>query len=334
MLLGARCVRRARARRRAAGRGSTPAISRASASGSAGGTSAPVTPSSTSSGLPPTSVAITGRPVAIASRIVFEMPSARDGSTKQSRPRRIAGTSVRSPGSQARWATRACVEDAFDLRAQRAVADDREPHAGRRARRDGQRAHERPRQGDLVLHALEAADRAHDPQVGVVAGTAGDRGAHAVARRPEARGVDAVADAHDALARHPDRIDEVRLETLRQGDVAVDEGAIHATQQSVLPARADEIGDVPAVLAVDTDRHAGEAGGNRRLQRGQISRVNDRRPQRAEQSQQLRINLETVSVALVERVERHVVPRDPLAERGDLGERDDGMAEIARQASG
>ncbi len=59
-----------------------------------------------------------------------------------------------------------------------------------------------------------------------------------------------------------------------------------------LPARADEIGDVPAVLAVDTDRNAGEAGGNRRLERGQVARVDDRRPQRAEQSQQLRIKLE------------------------------------------
>ena len=73
----------------------------ASASGSAGGTNSPVRPASTNSGLPPTAVAITGRPLAIASKIVFEMPSASDGRTNISSPRRIAGTSRRSPGSHA-----------------------------------------------------------------------------------------------------------------------------------------------------------------------------------------------------------------------------------------
>ena len=47
---------------------------------------------------------MTGSPVAIASRIVLEMPSPSEGSTKQSRPRRMSGTSLRSPGSHARSA--------------------------------------------------------------------------------------------------------------------------------------------------------------------------------------------------------------------------------------
>ena len=52
-----------------------------------GATSCPVIPSSSSSVLPPTRVAITGSAQAIASGTVFEMPSPRDGSTKQSSPR-------------------------------------------------------------------------------------------------------------------------------------------------------------------------------------------------------------------------------------------------------
>ena len=79
-------------------------MARASASGSAGGTSSPDAPASTSSGLPPTSVAMTGKEQAMASRMVFEIPSASDGSTKQSRPRNTSGTSSRSPGSQAKSA--------------------------------------------------------------------------------------------------------------------------------------------------------------------------------------------------------------------------------------
>ena len=55
--------------------------------GVGGGTSVPVMPDSISSALPPTRVATTGSRVAIASRIVFDTPSASEGSTKQSRPR-------------------------------------------------------------------------------------------------------------------------------------------------------------------------------------------------------------------------------------------------------
>jgi hypothetical protein len=57
-------------------------------------------------------VAITGKALAIASRMVFDTPSASEGSTKQSSPRRISGTSSRSPGSHANSATPACSSSA------------------------------------------------------------------------------------------------------------------------------------------------------------------------------------------------------------------------------
>ena len=66
-------------------------------SGSRGGTSRPVSPSTTASGFPPTSHATTGSPAAIASRIALENPSSREGWTKRSEARRRSGTSVRLP---------------------------------------------------------------------------------------------------------------------------------------------------------------------------------------------------------------------------------------------
>ncbi len=62
-------------------------------------------PSATSSPLPPTAVATTGRPVAIASRTVFDIPSARDGRTNRSMARSSSGTSSRGPGIHTRSAT-------------------------------------------------------------------------------------------------------------------------------------------------------------------------------------------------------------------------------------
>ena len=52
-------------------------------------TRTPVRPSSTSSGVPPTRVAITGRPAAIASSTTFGVPSQSDVSQNWSRSRRI-----------------------------------------------------------------------------------------------------------------------------------------------------------------------------------------------------------------------------------------------------
>jgi hypothetical protein len=58
-------------------------MARAMAGASAAGTTMPDVPSATRSALAPTAVAITGRPLAIASRMVLDTPSASEGSTKQ-----------------------------------------------------------------------------------------------------------------------------------------------------------------------------------------------------------------------------------------------------------
>ena len=68
----------------------------ASTSGSTApaGTSQPLRPGSTSSGMPAMDVAITGRPRAIASMITTGSPSAKLGSTRA----RAASSSRRTPG--------------------------------------------------------------------------------------------------------------------------------------------------------------------------------------------------------------------------------------------
>ena len=71
---------------------------------------------------------MTGNPLAIASRMVFEMPSARDGSTKTSSPRMTSGTSARAPGIQVSGATPASRQDLLDLRPQRTLTDDQQAH--------------------------------------------------------------------------------------------------------------------------------------------------------------------------------------------------------------
>jgi len=62
-------------------------------------TSRPVSPSTTTSGTPPTALATTGRPAAIASRIEIGIPSESDESTKTSARASRSGTSLHSPSS-------------------------------------------------------------------------------------------------------------------------------------------------------------------------------------------------------------------------------------------
>ncbi len=69
----------------------------ASALASCGGTRMPVSPSATVSGRPPTLVATTGRPEAIASIATIPCPSVYDGTTTSVEQPRIADTSVLWP---------------------------------------------------------------------------------------------------------------------------------------------------------------------------------------------------------------------------------------------
>ncbi len=56
----------------------------------------------TTSGLPPTAVATTGSPLAIASSSELQMPSATDGSTKTSIARSSSGTRLLDPSRDTR----------------------------------------------------------------------------------------------------------------------------------------------------------------------------------------------------------------------------------------
>ena len=103
------------------------AIAAASASTSPGGTSRPFSPSSTTSGIPPTDVAITGVPAASASSRVCGRFSHADVRSAASAARKSAITSSREPGpEEARRARR--------RRARRHVARARPLRARRRGR--------------------------------------------------------------------------------------------------------------------------------------------------------------------------------------------------------
>jgi len=69
----------------------------ARASGSSGATRRPVSPSATTSGIPPTRVATTGRPATWASTATLPMPSFREGITSTSNSGRSRWTSRRRP---------------------------------------------------------------------------------------------------------------------------------------------------------------------------------------------------------------------------------------------
>ena len=134
------------------------------------------------------------------------MPSASEGSTKQSSPRSTSATSLRSPGSQARSrdAGRARAIAATS-RAQRAVADhdQAQPRAQRGLR--SQRAHERARQQcSWILDRLHAPHRADQPMAGSV-----ERARRRVARAASlparsARCRRRCRSASRAIARHAD----------------------------------------------------------------------------------------------------------------------------------
>src|SRR5437588_8728447 len=83
------------ARRRRSESSSTSAP--ASAAASPAGTRRPPSPATTASGLPPTSVASTGRPLAIASSKAFEKPSVSEGRRKRSAAARRGRGSSSSP---------------------------------------------------------------------------------------------------------------------------------------------------------------------------------------------------------------------------------------------
>ena len=125
------------------------------------GTRMPVRPCSTSSGMPPTAVAITGSAIAIASRIAFGNASDRDGSTKASCSRQHA------PARRPRGPRTGCAARSRRVRASPSIAA-----AGRAvARRASTRGRELPavpprppRSARRAPFRAEARDRDQPPK--------------------------------------------------------------------------------------------------------------------------------------------------------------------------
>ena len=145
---------------------------------SRGGTSSPVEPGTTRSGMPPTRVASTGRPAAIASRIEYGRPS----------------QSVISPNaSQSRELLRdvaAMAEQPHAIGRGRALRDDARSRRGRGPRRTRAAPRARSPAGtsasSSVIRSFGGASRAVQPSTRRAAGWA--------ARRQRARRIDSVVD--------------------------------------------------------------------------------------------------------------------------------------------
>ena len=229
----------------------------------------------------------------------------------------------------------------LDLGALRAVAGDDEAQSRAclaQPARDGDGAH----QVDLVLDRLQATDGADDDvfraegrvdKIDAAALPRARGGATNRGRRHEARGIDAVTDALDALQRDAHALDQIGLDVPGQRDVAADEGTVGAPQPLELAPRAARIGDVPAMLAMHARGHASGPGRHHRLERGEIAGVHDGRAMRAEQAVELRVEPGAMAGRLVQRDEADVLAPDAAAEGlGAVGERHHGVAEaLGRQ---
>ena len=119
---------------------SSATIASAIAGASRGGTSRPVSPSTTTSGMPPAVVATMGRAAAIASSSDVPSPSVTELITKTSNPLSSARTSVRNPVSTTCFVEVELLESGARARPQLALADDDEPRVrAARARTIGRR---------------------------------------------------------------------------------------------------------------------------------------------------------------------------------------------------
>ena len=168
----------------------------ASAPGSFGSTSKPVTPSSTASAAPPTRVATTGTPAAMDSSSTLDSPSLSEGNTETETCDRISGTSSRRPvkttrPSRPRRATDAASACAVSLVGGRGLPDDQEARGRVLGLQDRGRLEE-------ILEALARAQPRHDRDERTALGEpelVAQPGA--VGRLPEARELDAVRDHRD-----------------------------------------------------------------------------------------------------------------------------------------
>ena len=177
-------------------------------------------------------------------------------------------------------------------------------------------------QCQLVFHLLHPSHRSHEPQIGTNEGASRDRSAHIRPRR-ELRRVDSIVDLRDAPRRDADRSPQISSEVSRQRDIVADERSVEAANPTILAVRSVEIADVATVFAVHAYRDTREPCRDRRLQRGQVARVHDRRRKFAEKSEQARVEPHAVARFLVQREVLDVAASDSSSEIGDVGERND-----------
>ena len=141
----------------------------------AGGTRRPVTPSSSSSPLPPTAVATTGS--AARHRLEDRVRDAlgRATAARSVEPAQHLRHVVALAGQPGRDSAPPSLQHLLDLRPQRPVAGHHEPHPLARDWIEFERAHERAREQHLVLDRLQPADGADQPQRRSRERRAGDR---------------------------------------------------------------------------------------------------------------------------------------------------------------
>ena len=210
----------------------------------------------------------------MASRMVFEMPSASDGSTKQSSPRMTSGTSSRSPGSQARWPTPAASSTAWRFGAQRAVADHHQAQPIDKLRLELQGTHEGLRQQRLCFHRLHAAHSADDEQRWVGEWAVWPDDLQDISSS-ESLKLDAVVDLCDTITLDPDTLHQIGLKILRERHVAMHERCIQAPDALVMSVAAVDVGQVATVFAVNTHRHTGRPCRRLHFQGRKVSGMDD-----------------------------------------------------------
>ncbi len=132
--------------------------------------------------------------------------------------------------------------------------------------------------------------------------------------RREAARVDAVVDLPDALGTHADLLFEEVFQVVRHCHVPVDERRVQPAQQRRLQPRPVQIRHVPAVLPVHAPRHAGQPGGQQRVEAGQVARMHDGRAQLAAKPEQLAAQSPDADARAMQRDHRHFRPRDALTE--------------------
>ena len=267
----------------------------------------------------------------MASRIVFETPSASEGRTKQSRPCSRAGTSARSPGSHARSRTPASARMA-STRGRNRPSPTRTSRI--RRRHSGSRCTARTNAWARLTWSLTVSIR---PTVPTSQWSASLNGQPSIGALPacggrKRDGIDAVVDLYDPLRRETYLFAQVDLEVRGQRDIRRHEGAERAPHPLVPDTRAVQIVDIASMLPVNACRHGGRPRRQRRLQRGNVARVHDRGSQLAKQPKQRWVQPKRVPGTFVQRDVADVLACDPRREAGiDLGQRQDGMPPFLRR---